>query len=64
MTFGIRIALFKVVVYKKVNSRNKLYILKSSSGAGEMAQWLRAPTALLKVVSSDPSNHIVAHNHL
>jgi DNA repair protein RadC len=32
-------------------------------GAGEMAQRLRAPTALLKVLSSNPSNHMVAHNH-
>jgi hypothetical protein len=32
-------------------------------GAGEMAQWLRALTALLKVLSSNPSNHLVAHNH-
>jgi hypothetical protein len=32
-------------------------------GAGEMAQWLRALTALLKVLSSNPSNHMVAHNH-
>ena len=33
--------------------------------AGEMAQWVRAPqpTALLKVWSSNPSNHMVAHNH-
>jgi hypothetical protein len=31
--------------------------------AGEMAQWLRAPTALPKVLSSNPSNHMVAHNH-
>jgi hypothetical protein len=32
-------------------------------GAGEMAQWLRAVTALPKVLSSNPSNHMVAHNH-
>ena len=31
--------------------------------AGEMAQLLRAPTALLKVPSSNPSNHMVAYNH-
>ena len=31
---------------------------------GEMAQQLRALTALLKVLSSNPSNHMVAHNHL
>jgi hypothetical protein len=29
-----------------------------------MAWWLRAPTALPKVLSSIPSNHMVAHNHL
>jgi hypothetical protein len=34
------------------------------SRAGEMAQWLRAPTALPKVLSSIPGNHMVAHNHL
>jgi hypothetical protein len=33
-------------------------------GAGEMAQWLRALTPLPKVPSSNPSNHMVAHNHL
>ena len=32
-------------------------------GAGEMAQWLRALTTLLEVMSSDPSNHMVAHKH-
>jgi hypothetical protein len=29
----------------------------------EMVQWLRALTALLKVLSSNPSNHVVTHNH-
>jgi hypothetical protein len=33
-------------------------------GAGEMAQWIRPLTALPKVLSSNPSNHMVAHNHL
>ena len=32
--------------------------------AGDMAQWVRALTALLKVLSSNSSNHMVAHNHL
>jgi hypothetical protein len=31
--------------------------------AGEMAQWIRALTALPKVLSSNPSNHVMAHNH-
>jgi hypothetical protein len=29
-----------------------------------MAQWLRALTALLEILSSIPSNRMVAHNHL
>jgi hypothetical protein len=32
--------------------------------AGEMAQQLRALTALPEVLSSIPSNHMVAYNHL
>jgi hypothetical protein len=38
--------------------------IKVEGWAGEMAQWVRAPTALPKVPSSNPSNHMVAHNHL
>ena len=38
-------------------------IKKSHSGAGEMAQWVKALTALLKVLNSNPNNHMVAHNH-
>jgi hypothetical protein len=33
-------------------------------GAAEMVQWLRALTALPEVLSSIPSNHMMAHNHL
>ena len=36
---------------------------EENQGAGEIAQWLRAQTALPKVPSSNPSNHMVAHNH-
>jgi hypothetical protein len=43
---------------QKDNNKNK------SSGTREMAQWLRALTALPEVLSSIPSNHTVAHNHL
>jgi hypothetical protein len=31
---------------------------------GEMAQQLRSLTAILKVLNSNPRNHMVAHNHL
>jgi hypothetical protein len=37
---------------------------RSFLGAGKMAQWLRALTALPEVLSSIPSNCIVAHNYL
>ena len=37
---------------------------KRKRQVGEKAQWLRALTALLEVLSSIPSNHMVAHNHL
>jgi hypothetical protein len=33
-------------------------------GAGEVAQRLRALTAFPEVLSSIPSNNLVAHNHL
>jgi hypothetical protein len=38
--------------------------IKFLSGAGEMAQWLRALTALPEVLNSILSNLMVAHNHL
>jgi hypothetical protein len=39
--------------------------IKFYKRSGEMAQlWLRALTALPEVLSSIPSNHMVAHNHL
>jgi hypothetical protein len=41
-----------------------LFISLKKIGAGEMAQRLRAQTALPKVPSSNPSNYMVAHNHL
>jgi hypothetical protein len=42
----------------------ELETIKKSQGAGEMAQQLRVPTTLPEVLSSIPSNHMVAHNHL
>jgi hypothetical protein len=48
-------------IYLNINC-NSIKILQI--GAGEMAQWLRALTALPKVLSSNPSTHMVAHNHL
>jgi hypothetical protein len=43
-------------------------LLTNNSGlttrAGEMAQQLRALTALPEVLSSIPSNHMMAYNHL
>jgi len=42
----------------------EIYLKNKTKRAGEMAQWLRALTALPEVLSSIPSNHMVAHNHL
>jgi hypothetical protein len=35
---------------------------KKKFPAGEMAQWLRALSTLPEVLSSNPSNHMVAHD--
>ena len=40
------------------------FVLESHPWDGEMAQRLRALTALPWVLSSIPSNNMVAHNHL
>ena len=41
-----------------------IWFLRRKKGAGEMAWQLRALTALPEVLSSIPSKHMVAHNHL
>jgi hypothetical protein len=74
---GRQISEFKASLVYKVSSRTARAIqrnpvlekLKPKQNkkmmlAGEMAQWLRALPALPKVLSSNPSNHMVAHNHL
>jgi hypothetical protein len=38
--------------------------IRRQAGAGEMAQQLRALASLPEVLSSIPSNHMVAGNHL
>jgi hypothetical protein len=50
---------------KKLDTNNlKKKKLKMRYRAGKMAQLLRALTALPEVLSSIPSNHMVAYNHL
>jgi hypothetical protein len=46
-------------MYSKRNSDIKLLYL-----AEEMASWLRELSALPEVLSSIPSNYMVAHSHL
>jgi hypothetical protein len=41
-----------------------IMFMKVDIGSGKIAQQVRALTALPKVLSSNPSNHMVAHNHL
>jgi hypothetical protein len=60
---GRRISEFEASLVYRVSSRKKKK--KEVWGrAREIAQRLRALTGLLKVLSSNPSNHVVAHNHL
>jgi hypothetical protein len=44
--------------------RKNIKLSDGSRRAGEVAQWLRALIALPEVLSSNPSNHMVAHNLL
>jgi hypothetical protein len=68
---GRQISEFQARLVYKVSSRTARAIQrnpvkkksKDTCGAGEMAQQVRALTALLKVLNSNPSNHMVAHNH-
>jgi hypothetical protein len=41
-----------------------MFLIIELRWAGEMAQWLSALTALPEVLSSIPTNHMVAYNHL
>ena len=52
----------KTVLYR--HNFQKLSCIELWFRAGEMAQRLRTLTALPEVLSSNPSNHMVAHNHL
>jgi hypothetical protein len=44
-------------------TRRQNSLFQGQFGAGEMAPWIRALTALPEVLSSNPSNYMVAHNH-
>jgi hypothetical protein len=50
----------QVQIHLYININN---LKKKMRGVGRMAQRVRAPTGLPKVLSSNPSNHMVAHNH-
>jgi hypothetical protein len=54
----LSVILTKSILIKYSKHRKEKY------RAGEMAQQLRALTALPGFLSSIPSNHMVAHNHL
>jgi hypothetical protein len=52
---------FVKLTFKKKQKKNKT---KTTTVAGKMAQESRALAVLPEVLSSIPSNHVVAHNHL
>jgi hypothetical protein len=63
----IKIHCIKSLIKNKSNKINNKKIFKINNdrgGTGEMAQWLRALTALPEVLNSIPSNHMVAHSYL
>jgi hypothetical protein len=55
--------MLKLKTYKGEMDMTRLWTNLRKQGAGEMAQWLRALTALPEILSSIPSNHMVVHNH-
>jgi hypothetical protein len=57
---------FQMTLLTTIKASGILIFLKifRNVRAGEVAEWLRALTALPEVLSSIPSNHMVAHNHL
>jgi len=61
---GLAMCVGLVMLSSTVIGGTKVLIYTKVTKAGEMAQLLRALTALPEVPSSIPSNHMVAHNHL
>jgi hypothetical protein len=57
------IFLLYIIYFIHTHTHTHTHIYINKIRTGEMAQWLRAPTALPKVPSSNPSNHMVADNH-
>ena len=53
-----------VLVFNKIMEENFPNLKKDMTRGREMSQQLRVLTALLDVLSSNPSNHMVALNHL
>jgi hypothetical protein len=51
-------------LYGCISQYVSVALIKQTGQAGEVAQWLRALTVLPEVLSSIPSNHMVAHNNL
>jgi hypothetical protein len=50
--------------YKVIGVLLFYFVKNTFVGAGKLAQHSRALTVLPEVLSSFPSNHVVAHNHL
>jgi hypothetical protein len=65
MNFFLKIYFMCMVALPEYVSVHRVYTvpIENRIRAGELAQWVRA-LALLKVLSSNPSNHMLAHNHL
>jgi hypothetical protein len=55
---------FKGLIWPCVEHGLEKSGVEDGAWAGEMSQWLRVLTAFPEVLSSIPSNHMMAHNHL
>jgi hypothetical protein len=62
-TFNYSTQEAKLGIHRETLFQNQNINNNDDDRAGEMAQGVRALTALPKVLSSNPSNHMVAHNH-
>jgi hypothetical protein len=58
------LTLYQTFLSRKASNYKNIHVKSIFLGAGEMAHQVRALTALSEVLISNPSNHMVAHNHL
>jgi len=61
---GLTLHLRSLTREKSLQGSHHIMVIETETWAREMAQWLRALTALPEVLSSIPSKHMVANDHM